>query len=41
MVKSPKTGRELEPQRAYKGPDWFRRLATKVVGPNRDDEDDG
>lgn len=26
MVTSPKTGRELDGERLYNGPEWFRRL---------------
>lgn len=38
MVKSPKTGRELEGARIYKGPAWFARLVHTRIGGRSDDD---
>lgn len=40
MVKSPKTGRELEGVRIYKGPPWLARLIHGYLGTRSDDDSD-
>lgn len=40
MVTSPKTGRELEGTRVYKGPPSLARFVRKYVGPSRSDDRD-
>jgi len=42
MVKSPETGRELEPSRGAKGPPWARRFFARfgIKGLDLDEYDD-
>ncbi len=39
MVESPKTGRELESQKGYTGPQWLARFVRKYVAKKPDEND--